>query len=106
MAARLKIKKNDQVLVISGRDKGKRGRVIEVLTKEGKVIVEGVNIRKKAVRPNRPRGIAGGIVEKEAALDASNVMVIVDGQPTRIGYQILADGRKVRVSKKSGTALE
>ena len=106
MAARLKIKKNDQVLVISGRDKGKRGRVIEVLTKEGKIIVEGVNIRKKAVRPNRQRGVAGGIVEKEAALDASNVMVIVDGQPTRIGYQVLTDGRKVRVSKKSGTALE
>ena len=106
MAARLKIKKNDQVMVISGRDKGKRGRVIEVLTKEGKVIVEGVNVRKKAVRPNRQRGIGGGIVEKEAALDASNVMVIVDGQPTRIGYQLLTDGRKVRVSKKSGTALE
>ena len=106
MAARLKIKKNDQVLVISGRDKGKRGRVIDVLTKEGKVIVEGVNIRKKATRPNRQRGVAGGIVEKEAKLDASNVMVIVDGQPTRIGYQVLTDGRKVRVSKKSGTALE
>lgn len=106
MASRLKVKKNDQVLVISGRDKGKRGRVIEVLTKEGKVIVEGVNIVKKAVRPNRQRGVAGGIVEKEAPLDASNVMVVVDGKPTRIGYQILADGRKVRVSKKTGTALE
>ena len=106
MASRLKVKKNDQVLVISGRDKGKRGRVIEVLTKEGKVIVEGVNIVKKAVRPNRQRGVAGGIVEKEAPMDASNVMVVVDGKPTRIGYQILADGRKVRVSKKTGTALE
>ena len=68
--------------------------------------VEGVNIVKKAVRPNRQRGVAGGIVEKEAPLDASNVMVVVDGKPTRIGYQILADGRKVRVSKKTGTALE
>ena len=106
MASRLKVKKNDQVLVITGRDKGKKGRVIEVLTKEGKVIVEGVNIVKKAVRPNRQRGVAGGIVEKEAPLDASNVMVVVDGKPTRIGYQILADGRKVRVSKKTGTALE
>jgi len=106
MASRLKVKKNDQVLIITGRDKGKRGRVIEVLTKEGKVIVEGVNIVKKAVRPNRQRGVSGGIVEKEAPLDASNVMVIVDGKPTRIGYQILADGRKVRVSKKTGNALE
>lgn len=106
MATRLKVRKNDQVLVLSGRDKGKRGRVIEVLTKDGKVIVEGVNIVKKAVRPNRQRGIAGGIVEKEAPLDVSNVMVVVDGKPTRIGYQILADGRKVRVSKKTGTALD
>lgn len=106
MATRLKVRKNDLVLVISGRDKGKRGRVIEVLTKDGKVLVEGVNIIKKAVRPNRQRGIAGGIVEKEAPLDASNVMVVVDNKPTRIGYQILADGRKVRVSKKTGTALE
>jgi large subunit ribosomal protein L24 len=106
MGTRLKVRKNDQVIVITGRDKGKRGRVIEVLTKEGKVIVEGINIVKKAVRPNRQRGIAGGIIEKEAPLNASNVMVIVDGKPTRIGYQILADGRKVRVSKKTGTALE
>ncbi len=104
--ARMKIKKNDQVLVITGKDKGKKGRVIEVLGKEGKVIVEGINIVKKAVRPNRQRNIQGGIVERFAALDASNVMVIVDGQATRIGYQLLADGRKVRVSKKTGTALE
>ena len=104
--ARMKIKKNDQVLVITGKDKGKRGRVIEVLGKEGKVIVEGINIVKKAVRPNRQRGIQGGIVEQFAPMDASNVMVLVDGQPTRIGYQLLADGRKVRVSKKTGTALE
>jgi large subunit ribosomal protein L24 len=106
MANRFRVKKNDQVLVITGRDKGKKGRVIEVLTKEGKVLVEGINIVKKAVRPNRQRGIAGGIIEKEAPLNVSNVMVVVDGKPTRIGYQILADGRKVRVSKKTGTALE
>ncbi|MFN8000296.1 MAG: 50S ribosomal protein L24 [Acidobacteriota bacterium] len=106
MATRLKIKKNDQVVVISGRDKGKRGRVIEVLTKERKLIVEGVNIIKKAVRPNRARGIAGGIVEREAPLDVSNVMLLEGGRAVRVGYQILQDGRKVRVSKKSGAVLD
>jgi large subunit ribosomal protein L24 len=105
MAKRMKIKKNDQVLVISGRDKGRRGRVIEVLTKEGKVIVEGLNVVKKAVRPNRQRGIAGGIVEKSVPLDVSNVMLLVEGEPTRVGYQLLQDGRKVRIAKKTGVAI-
>jgi large subunit ribosomal protein L24 len=91
---------------MTGKDKGKRGRVIEVLAKEGKVLVEGINIIKKAVRPNPRAGIQGGIVEKEAPLQASNVMVVVDGQPQRIGYQILADKRKVRVGKKTGTVLD
>jgi large subunit ribosomal protein L24 len=104
--AGLKIKKGDQVQVITGRDKGKRGRVTDVIAKENKVVVEGINIVKKAVRPNPRAGIQGGIVEKEAAMNASNVMVVVDGVPTRIGYQILADGKKVRVAKKTGTVLE
>ncbi len=106
MATRMKIKKNDQVIVLSGRDKGKRGRVIEVLTKKGKIIVEGVNMLKHHERPNRQRGIAGGIVSREAPIDASNVMVIEGGKPTRVGFQILQDGRKVRVSKKSGAVIE
>jgi large subunit ribosomal protein L24 len=108
MATRLKVKKNDQVLVISGRDKGKRGRVIEVLTKQGKIMVEGVGMVKKHVRPNRQRGIAGGIVEREAPIQASNVLVLEPGtrRPTRIGYQLLQDGRKVRVAKKTGTTIE
>ena len=108
MAAKLKIKKNDQVLVISGRDKGKRGRVIEVNTQTGRVVVEGVNMIKKAVRPNRQRGIAGGIAEREASINASNVMVIDPGsrKPTRVGYQILQDGRKVRVARKTGAVIE
>jgi large subunit ribosomal protein L24 len=102
----MKIKKNDQVIVISGRDKGKRGRVIEVLTKKGKVIVEGVNILKHHERPNRQRGIAGGIVEREAPIDASNLMLLEGGRPVRVGYQVLQDGRKVRVSKKTGAVIE
>ncbi|HZS06137.1 MAG TPA: 50S ribosomal protein L24 [Blastocatellia bacterium] len=106
MAGRVKVRKNDQVVVISGRDKGKRGRVIEVLTTKGKVMVEGVNMRKKHVRPNRPRGIAGGILAREAPIDISNVMVVEGNKPTRIGYQLLGDGRKVRVSKRTGAAME
>jgi large subunit ribosomal protein L24 len=102
----MKIKKGDQVVVISGRDKGKRGRVIEVLTKKGKVMVEGVNILKHHERPNRQKGIAGGIVEREAAIDVSNVMLIEGGRPVRVGFQLLQDGRKVRVSKKTGAVIE
>jgi large subunit ribosomal protein L24 len=102
----MKIKKNDQVMILSGRDKGKRGRVIEVLTKKGKVIVEGINILKHHTRPNRQRGVAGGIVDREAPIDVSNVMVIEGGKPTRVGYQVLQDGRKVRVSKRTGAVIE
>jgi large subunit ribosomal protein L24 len=104
--AGLKIKKGDQVKVMTGKDKGKTGRVIDVMAKENKVLVEGINIIKKAVRPNPRAGVTGGIVEKEAPLNASNVMVVVEGVPTRIGYQILADGTKVRVAKKTGKVLE
>lgn len=104
----MKIKKNDRVMVISGRDKGKSGRVIEVIRAKNKVIVEGVGIIKKATRPNRQAGIAGGIVEKEAAIQASNVMLIDPGtgKPTRVGYQLLADGKKVRISRKTGAVID
>lgn len=113
MASRVKVKKNDQVLVIAGRDKGKRGRVIEVLTKKGKVMVEGVNMMKKHVRPNRQRGIAGGILERESPLDISNVMVLEPSsrKPVRIGYQLLdvpqgEKKRKVRISRRTGAVIE
>ncbi len=104
----MKIKKNDRVMVISGRDKGKSGRVIEVIRAKNKVIVEGVGIIKKATRPNRQAGIAGGIVEKEAAIQASNVMLIDPGtgKPTRVGYQLLSDGKKVRISRKTGAVID
>jgi large subunit ribosomal protein L24 len=102
----MKIKKGDQVVVLSGRDKGKRGRVIEVLTKKGKVMVEGVNLLKHHERPNRQKGIAGGIIEREAPIDVSNVMLLEGGRPIRVGFQILQDGRKVRVSRKSGAVIE
>ena len=104
----MKIKKNDRVMVISGRDKGKSGRVIEVIKAKNKVIVEGVGIVKKATRPNRQAGIAGGIVEQEAAIQASNVMLIDPGtgKPTRVGYQVLSDGKKVRIARKTGAVID
>jgi large subunit ribosomal protein L24 len=106
MATRMKIKKGDQVMVISGKDKGKRGRVIEVLTRKRKVLVEGLNILKHHLRQNRQRGVAGGIVEREAPIDVSNVMLVEGGRPVRVGYQILQDERKVRVSKRTGAVIE
>jgi large subunit ribosomal protein L24 len=106
MATRMKIKKGDQIMVISGRDKGKRGRVIKVLTKKGKVLVEGINMLKHHERPNRQKSIAGGIVEREAPIDVSNVMLLEGGRPVRVGFQTLQDGRKVRVSKKTGAVIE
>ena len=108
MATRMKVRKNDQVLVTAGRDKGKRGRVIEVQTKKRRIVVEGVNVAKKAVKPNRQRGIAGGIVERESPIDISNVLVLDPSsrKPTRIGFQVLQDGRKVRVARKTGAAIE
>jgi len=106
MATRMKVKKGDQVMVISGKDKGKRGRVIEVLTRKRKVLVEGLNILKHHLRQNRQRGVAGGIVEREAPIDVSNVMIVEGGRPVRVGYQILQDERKVRVSKKTGAVIE
>lgn len=108
MATRMKVRKNDQVLVTAGRDKGKRGRVIEVQTKKGRIVVEGVNVAKKAVKPNRQRGIAGGIVERESPIDISNVLVLDPSsrKPTRIGFQVLQDGRKVRIARKTGASIE
>jgi large subunit ribosomal protein L24 len=105
---RAKIKKGDQVIVIAGRDKNKRGRVIEVLPTEGKVKVEGANIIKKHERANPANNRGGGIIEKEAYLDISNVQLIdpQSGKPTRVKYQVEADGTKLRVAAKSGQSLE
>lgn len=104
--AKMKIKKGDQVEVLSGKDKGKRGEVIKAMPAEGKVIVRGVAMVKKAQRPTQ-QGQQGGIVEREAAIDVSNV-AIVDPQtdkPTRVGYRFNEDGKKVRFAKKSGVEL-
>ena len=96
------VRRNDLVVVIAGKDRGKRGRVLRVLPERNRLIVEGVNIVKRHTRPNPARNIKGGIVEREASLHASNVQVVCPecGEPTRIGRRILEDGRKVRVCRK------
>ena len=104
----MKIKKGDSVEVISGKDAGKRGRVLRVDRDRERIVVEGVAMIKRHTRPNPQKKIQGGIVEREAAIHISNVMVVSpdSGRPTRVGYKILDDGRKVRVSKVDGAILD
>jgi large subunit ribosomal protein L24 len=103
---KFKIKKGDKVVVISGRDKGKSGEVLSVLRSDERVLVQGVNMMKRhtKARPGEP----GGIVQKEAAIHISNVAHIdpKSQKPTRVGYRILEDGRKVRYAKRSGEVLD
>ena len=98
----LSVRKNDNVVVLSGRDRGKRGRVLSVVPGKPRVLVEGVNIVKRHTKPNPQRNIKGGIVEREGAIDVSNVQVVCPecGKPTRLGSRLLGDGRKVRVCRK------
>jgi large subunit ribosomal protein L24 len=98
---KLKVKKNDQVLVTTGKDRGAKGRVLRVLASEGKAIVERVNMIKRHTRPNPNKGIQGGILEREAAIQVSNLKVICPecGKPSRMGRKRLDDGRGVRVCK-------
>ena len=102
----MKIRKGDRVQVLAGKDRGKEGVVMRALPKEGKVIVEGVNIAKKHQRPTRMT-MQGGIIDKDMPLDVSNVAVVSpgDGKPTRIGYRIDANGEKVRVCRRTGAEL-
>src|SRR5262245_37475787 len=108
MAMKLSVKKNDEVLVIAGRDRGKRGRVLRVVPDKNRVIVEGVNMVKRHTRPNPQRQIKGGIVERESSIHASNVMLIDpdSNKPTRVGHRELEDGRRIRISRRGGTVLD
>lgn len=101
--AKMHVKKGDKVVVLSGKDKGKEGEILRAKPAEGKVIVEGVAMVKKAVRPSA-QNQQGGIIEQEAAIDASNVMLICPscGKPTRVGHDVNDEGKKVRVCKKCG----
>lgn len=108
---RAKIRKNDQVVVIAGRDKGKRGRVLEVLPSTGKVKVEGAGMIKKHQRANPQNNRGGGIIDKEAYLDISNVQLIDpdSGKPTRVKYEVEGTGKnqtKTRVAALSGQSLD
>jgi len=106
MATKLKIKKGDTVLVITGRDKGKKGEVLRVLREENRVVVQGVHMVKRHTRPSA--GNPGGIVEKEGTIHISNVAHVdpKSGKPTRVGYKFLEDGRKVRVARRSGETID
>lgn len=98
MAMKLHIRKNDQVEVLTGKDRGKRGRVLRLIPDRQRAIVERVNMIKRHTRPNPQRNIKGGLVEREASLDVSNLMVICPecDKRTRVRHKTLADGRKVR----------
>ena len=96
------IRKNDNVVVMTGKDRGKRGRVLKVLAEKNRLVVEGVNIIKRHTKPNPQKQIKGGVVEREAPLHASNVQIVCPecSKATRIGRKILGDGRKVRICSK------
>ena len=105
MAEKFKIKKGDQVVVTTGRDKGRRGEVIEVRRTENRVLVQGCNIVKRHTRATQTN--PGGIVNKEAPLHISNVSLIDpdSGKATRVGYEV-KDGKKIRIARRSGKALD
>lgn len=106
MAAKLKIRKGDRVVVTTGRDKGKTGEVLRILRNKNRALVQGVNMVKRHQRPSQTTG--GGIVEKELAIHISNLAHIdpKDQKPTRIGFKFLEDGRKVRFAKRSGEIID
>jgi large subunit ribosomal protein L24 len=103
MKAKLKIKRDDTVIVIAGKHKGKTGKVVRVLPLEGRVVVEGVARVKRHVKAQG--GNAGQIVEKEAPIHVSNVALYVDGKRVKVGYKVGDDGEKVRVDRKTGAAV-
>lgn len=102
-----RIRKDDEVIVIAGKDKGRRGKVVRVLDEE-RVIVAGVNLIKRHTRPNPARNVAGGIVEREAAVHVSNVMLFnpVTKKGDRVGFRVLEDGRKVRYFKSNNEVVD
>jgi len=99
-----KIKKDDMVQIISGSDKGKTGKILFVDTVKQRVIVEGCNMHAKHTKPNA-KNQNGGIVNQEGSVHISNVMLLVDGKPTRVGFEV-RDGKKVRIAKKTGKAID
>ena len=107
MSEKLKIKKGDRVVVITGRDKGKQGEILKVLPKESRVIVSGVNVAKRHTRPSAASP-SGGILDKELSIHVSNVSHLdpKSGKSTRVGFKVLKGGRKVRVARRSGETID
>jgi large subunit ribosomal protein L24 len=105
MAAKLKVKKGDRVVVITGSDKGKRGEILRVMPDEGRVLVSGVNLVKRHTKQSAKT--QGGIISREAPVHVSNVSLLdpKTQKPTKVGYKILGDGTKVRVARKSGETI-
>ena len=105
---RINLRKDDNVQVVTGKDAGKTGRVLKVIPEKNRVIVQGVAMIKRHTRPNPQRGIKGGIAEREAAVHASNVMIVCGecGKRTRIGHKILGDGKKVRICRRCEGTLD
>ena len=106
MAAKLKIKKGDKVTVTTGKDKGKQGEVVRMIPTENRAVVRGVNLAKRHTKQTAAQ--EGGIVSKEMPIQVSNLALRdpKDGKPTRVGYKTLADGKKVRVAKRSGEVID
>ena len=102
------IRKNDEVMVLTGKDKGKQGKVLRVLATEARAVVEGINKIKRHVRPNPGKGSKGGIVEREASIHVSNLKVVCPscGKPVRVGRKKGEDGRSVRTCKKCSAVVE
>jgi len=100
----MKIKKGDMVVVLKGKDRGKEGVVMRVLPKDGKVIVEGVNIAKKHQKSTRAT-MQAGIIDKDMPMDVSNVAILSQGKPSRVGFRVEADGTKTRIAKRTGEVL-
>ncbi|MCA1944923.1 MAG: 50S ribosomal protein L24 [Desulfovibrio sp.] len=108
MLAKCRIKKEDKVMVIAGKDKGKIGKILRILRKKEAVLVEKVNMVRRHTKGNPYRQQAGGILEKEAPLDISNVQLMCPActKPTRVGYKLMEDGKKVRFCKKCNEVME
>ena len=102
--ASMKVKKGDMVKVIAGKDKGKEGKVIAVYAKNNTLLVEGINMVTKHAKPSMANQ-QGGILQQEAPIDASNVMLLVNGKATRVGFKV-EDGKKVRVAKATGEVIK
>ena len=108
VARRIRLRRSDNVVVLTGKNRGKTGRILRIMPTNGRAIVEGVNFVRKHTRPNPQKNIKGGILEREGSIDCSNLMIICGecGRPSRIGNKRLDDGRKLRTCRSCGGTLD